>query len=105
MLEAGSYTLKELPHPHVLFAFGLLKMKPRLTRLVSFERGPWKLEALGREHFRAPAPSKHGRRRAECLPRRTYSSSPSPARFWRCEAHPRECRSSGSFRDGGQRSR
>src|SRR4029079_5048441 len=29
------HTLNLVPHPHVLFAFGLLKMKPRLTRLVS----------------------------------------------------------------------
>src|SRR5262249_61729278 len=29
------YTLKLVPHPHELFAFGLLKMNPLLTRLVS----------------------------------------------------------------------
>src|SRR5436190_19225732 len=40
--EAGSWkryavqTLKLVPHPHVLLALGLLKMKPRLTRLVSY---------------------------------------------------------------------
>lgn len=34
-LEAGSYTLNEVPQPHDALAFGLLKMKPLLTRLVS----------------------------------------------------------------------
>jgi len=29
------YTLKDVPHPHDDLAFGLLKMKPLLTRLVS----------------------------------------------------------------------
>ena len=30
-----AYTLNDVPHPQLLFAFGLLKMNPLLTRLVS----------------------------------------------------------------------
>jgi len=34
-LETGNYTLKDVPQPQLLLAFGLLKMNPLLTRPVS----------------------------------------------------------------------